>query len=113
MENFNKLMFETLHETVRMVLGENVSHLIYSFIQRRTSPKEVDKANDIVIIYIEKLMGKETAQIIQILNIKRLYLKLRREYQEVENHFVFLDRLYETKFSLLVSSSKNSSLPCN
>lgn len=112
MGNFN-LMFETINETVRMVLGENVSQLIYSFIQRQASLKEVGKTNDIVITYAEKLLGKEAVQIIQTFSIKRLHLKLRPEYQEVENYFVFLDRLYETKFSLLFSSSKNRSSPCN
>jgi hypothetical protein len=114
METFKELMFETLEETVRMILGENISQLINSLKQRQTSLKlnENGNNNDVNITYLEKLLGKEGAQIIQAISIKRLYLKLKREFEEVEKYFVFLDELYEMKFRLLVSSSKKSS-PCN
>ncbi len=113
MEKFNKFMFETLTETVRLVLGENSSKLIHAFIQRQTSLKEGGDKSDIFITYLEKLLGKVAANIIQTLSMKRLHHKLGLEYEEVENYFAFLDRLYETKFSLLISSSKNRSSLCN
>ena len=113
MSNFNKLMFETLDETMRMVLGDNFSQFIYSFIQTQPALKVVGNKNEAIITYLEKTLGKEITKIIQAITIKRLYLKLKREYEEVENHFIFLDELYEMKFMLLISSSKNRSSACN
>ena len=103
MENFNNLMFEALDDTLRLVLGEAVSQLIYSLTERHPSPqlKEIGNKNDVTISYLEKLLGKEGAHIIQTISIKRLCLKLKREYEEVEAHFSFLDELYEMKFKLL------------
>ena len=103
MENFNELMFETLGDTLRLVLGETVSQLIYSLSKRQPSLQleEANNKNEVTINYLEKLLGKEGAQIIQTISIKRLCLKLKREYEEVEAHFSFLDELYETKFKLL------------
>ena len=102
MEKFNDLMFETLDDTLRLVLGETVSQLIYSLTKRQPSLqlKEASNKNEVAISYLEKLLGKEGAQIIQTISIKRLCLKLKREYEEVEDHFSFLDELYEMKFKL-------------
>lgn len=115
MDYFGKLMFESLNEAVRLVLGENICQLIYSFIKRQPSLKleEVGDKIGVVTSYLEKLLGKEGAQIIQTFGIKRLCLKLKREYEEVEDHFVFLDELYEIKFRLLVASSRERSSVCN
>ncbi|UCC58084.1 MAG: hypothetical protein JSW14_06925 [Candidatus Bathyarchaeum sp.] len=103
MEKFNELMFETLRDTLRLVLGETVSQLIHSLTKRQTSIqlKEDSNKNEVAITYLEKLLGKEGAQIIQTISIKRLCLKLKREYEEVEAHFLVLDELYEMKFKLL------------
>ena len=102
MENFNDLMFEALDDTLRLMLGENVSKLIHSLIERQPSLKLKEVGNNIeaIISYLEKLLGKEGAQIIQTVSIKRLCLKLKQEYEEVEAHFLFLDELYEMKFKL-------------
>ena len=103
MDNFNELMFEALDDTVRVVLGESISKLIHSFTERKTSLKLEEIGNNIeaTISYLEKLVGKEGAQGIQATSIKRLCLKLKQEYEEVEAHFSFLDELYEMKFNLL------------
>ncbi len=103
MENFNNLMFEALDDTLKLVLGENVSQLIYSLTERQPSLqlKEVSNKSEVTISCLEKLLGKEGAQVIQTISIKRLCLKLKREYDEVEAHFAFLDELYEMKFKLL------------
>ena len=37
-------------------------------------------------------------------SIKRLCLKLKEEYEEVESHFSVLDELYDIMFKLLVPS---------
>jgi hypothetical protein len=104
MEGFNDLMFEALDDTLRRVLGESVSELIHSLTERQPSPelKQIGGNIETIIAYLEKLIGKEGTQIIQTASIKRLCLKLKQEYEEVEDHFLFLDELYEMKFKLLV-----------
>jgi hypothetical protein len=106
MNTFNDLLFETLDDTLRLMLGENVSKLIYTITERQASLKRKEVGNNIdcIVAYLEKLLGKEGAQIIQTASIKRLCLKLKQEYEEVEAHFLFLDELYEMKFKLLDSS---------
>ena len=115
MDNFNELMFEALDDTLRRVLGENVSELIYSLTERQTSLKlkEFDGNLEVIISHLEKLLGKEGARIIHALNIKRLCLKLQREYKEVEMYFSFLDELDEIKVKLLAPSLKEESSECN
>lgn len=103
MENFNDLMFAALEDTLRQVLGENVSKLIYSITEKRAALKlqTIGNNTDAVIDCLEKLLGKEGARIIHAASIKRLCLKLKEEYEEVESHFLVLDELYEMKFKLL------------
>jgi hypothetical protein len=105
MNSFNDLMFESLDDTLKLMLGENISELIHAFTERHTSLKleEVNNKIDDTIAYLEKLLGKEGAQIIQTASIKRLCLKLKKEYEEVEAHFLLLDQLYEMKFKLSAS----------
>ena len=62
--------------------------------------KEIGDKNEVTISYLEKLLGKEGAQVIRTISIKRLCLKLKREYEEVEAYFLFLDKLYEIEFKL-------------
>ena len=103
MDNFNELMFEALDDTLRRVLGENVSELTYSLTERQLSLKikEFDGNLEVIISYLEKLLGKEGARIIHTISIRRLCKKLKQEYEEVEDHFLVLDELYEMKFKLL------------
>jgi hypothetical protein len=103
MENFSDLMFEAFDDTLKLVLGESISELIYSLAERQPSLKlkEPNKNIDSIISYLEKLIGKEGAQIIQTMSVKRLCYKIRHEYEEVEAHFLFLEELYEMKFKLL------------
>jgi hypothetical protein len=84
------------------VLGENVSELIRSLTERQPTLKlkEVSKNIEVIIAYLEKLLGKEGAQIIHAVSIKRLCFKLKQEYEEIEAHFLLLDDLYELKFKL-------------
>ena len=105
MDNFNELMFEALDDTLRIMLGERVSKLIYSLTERQASLKleEIGNNIEVIISNLERLLGKEGAQIIQTASIKRLCLKLKQEYEEVEAHFLFLDKLYEMKFKLSAS----------
>jgi len=63
MDNFNELMFEALDDTLKRVLGESVSGLIYSLTEKHPSLKlkEFDGNLEVIISYLEKLLGKEGA----------------------------------------------------
>ena len=105
MDRFNDLMFEALDDTLKLMLGESISELIHSFTKRRQSLNLNEVSNEIesIIAYLEKLLGKEGAQIIRTVSIKRLCFKLKQEYEELEAHFLLLDQLYEMKFKLSAS----------
>ena len=105
MDSFNDLMFEALDDTLKLMLGESISELIHTSTALKL--KHVNNKIEVTIDYLEKLLGKEGAQIIQTTSVKRLCLKLKQEYEEVEAHFLLLDQLYEMKFKLSASSSEN------
>lgn len=115
MEGFDELLFEALDDTIRQVFGESASGLIYTFMERHVSLKreEVGEKIEAFYTYLEKLLGSEGARIIQKSSIKRLCLKLRREYEEIEKYFSFLDELYEIKFKLLAPLLKEERSVCN
>ncbi len=97
-------MVEALDDTIIMVLGENASELIHALTEKQLALK-IKESNNIetIITYLEKLIGKEGVQIIQTTSIKLLCRKLKQEYEDVEDHFLVLDELYEMKFKLLTS----------
>ena len=107
MDAFDTLLFEALDDTLKIVLGEGISELIHSLTEKHLSIKLEENSNnvDAVITYLEKLIGKEGTQVIQAASIKRLCLKLKQEYEEVETHFLVLDELYEMKLNLLSQTS--------
>ena len=116
MEKFDKLLSEAIGDTMRLVFGESASELIYTLMEKYTPIKRQDIEDKIEVFYsfLERLLGSELTQIIQTTGLKRLCLKLRREYEEVEKYFLFLDGLYEVKFQLLHSSFRErDSLVCN
>ncbi len=96
-------MGEALKDTLRTVLGENVSGLINSLTEKHLATEVTQSNNNIEtkISYLEKLLGKEGTQVIQKQTMKRLCQKLKKEYQEVEEHFLILDELYEIKLKML------------
>ena len=110
MDSFNNLMFEALDDTLKLMLGKNLYELVHSLKKRR-----LDASNEIdsTISYLEKLLGKEGAQIIRTASIKRLCHKLKQEYEEVEAHFLLLDQLYEMKFKLAASTTTKAPEACN
>jgi hypothetical protein len=107
LERFGELLFEAIDDTIRGVFGKS-AELIYMLMERHVMIKreEVGEKIDDFYSYLERLLGSEGAQIIQNTSIKRLCLKLQREYEEVEKYFTVLDELYEIKFKLLIPSSK-------
>jgi len=115
MERFDELLFEAIDDIIRQVFGESTSELIYTFIERHALLKRQDIGQKIEAFYtyLEKLLGSEGAQIIHATSFKCLCLKLRREYEEIEKYFSFLDELYEIKFKLLVPSLKEERSVCN
>ena len=115
MERFGELLFKAVDDTMRRVFGESAAELIYRLVEGHVFLKreEVGEKIETFYAYLEKLIGSEPAQIIQTTSLKRLCLRLRREYEEVEKYFSFLDELYEIKFKLLTSSSKQERSVCN
>jgi len=114
-ERFDELLFEAIDDTIKLVFGEPTYKLIYTFMERHVMVKREEVGEKIAVFYayLEKLVGSEGARILQNTSIKRLCLKLQREYEEVEKYFSFLDELYEIKFKLLVPSLKEESSVCN
>jgi len=115
MERFDVLLFEAIDDTIRLVFGEFASDLIYGFMERHVSLKrqEVGEKIEVFSSCLEKLLGSERALIVQAASLKRLCLKLRREYEQVERYFAILDELSEIKFKLLVPRLKEKSSVCN
>jgi len=115
MKGFSELLSETMDDTISQVFGESNSELIYTLVERHVSLKrgEVGEKFEVFYACLEKLLGSEGAQIIQAASLKRLCLKLRREYEEVEKYFSHLDKLYEVKFQLLALCLKEARLVCN
>ncbi len=115
MERFGELLSEVIDDTIRLVFGDPTSELIYRFVERHALLKreEVGEKIEVFQAFLEKLLGSERALIIQAASLKRLCLKLRREYEEIEMYFSFLDELYEVKFKLLVSHLERERLACN
>jgi len=114
-ERFDELLLETVDDTISQVFGKYASELIYRLMERHVFLKreEVGEKFEVFYAYLERLLGSEGAQIIQATSLKRLCLKLRREYEEVETYFSFLDKLYEVKFRLLALSLKEERSVCN
>jgi hypothetical protein len=115
MKRFGELLFEATDDTMKLVFGKSASKLIYTFMERHVTVKREEIGEKIhdFYSYLEKLLGSKGAQIIQATSLKRLCLKLKREYEEVEMYFSFLDELYEIKFKLLASSLKEERSVCN
>jgi hypothetical protein len=114
-KRFDELLSETLDVTMRQVFGEPASELIYKLMERHVALKREELGEKIEAFqaYLQKLVGLEAAQIIQAISLKRLCLKLRREYEEVEKYFSFLDELYEVKFKLLAPFLEEARSACN
>ena len=110
MDRFNDLMFEALDDTLKLMLGESIYKVVHALKKRRRTLNLKDVNNEIesTITYLEKILGKEGAQIIRTASVKRLCLKLKKEYEEVEAHFLLLDQLYEMKFKLSASTTNKT-----
>lgn len=108
MKRFDELLSETMDNTLRQVMGESASKLIYTLMERNVLLKREEMGEKIEAFhaYLEKLLGSERAQIIQATSLKSLCLRLRQEYEEVEGYLSVLDELYEIKFKLLASHLK-------
>jgi len=114
-ERFGELLSETTSVTMRQIFGESTSELVYSLMERQVSLKreEVGEKIEVFHAFLKKLVGSEVAQIILATSLKGLCTELRREYEEIEKYFSFLDELYEVKFKLLAQSLKEERSVCN
>ena len=108
MERFDVLLSATLYDVMKETFGESASTLIYCLMEKQTSLKreEVGEKIDAFHASLKKLVGSEVAQTILAISLKKLCTELRREYEEIEKYFSFLDELYEIKFRLLASFQK-------
>ena len=106
MGRFDEIFFEAVDSVLKETLGESISELIYNLVEKHESVKKEEICEKIEVFYgfLEKLFGSSIRPFIQTIqkaSTKRLYLELRREYEEVEKYFLYLDSLYEVKFQLL------------
>jgi len=114
-QKFGVLLSETIDATMRQVFGESASETIYRLMERQVSLKreEVGEKIEVFQAYLQKLVGLEVAQIILAYSLKGLCAELRREYEEIEKYFSFLDELYDVKFKLLAPLLKEERSVCN
>lgn len=115
MKRFGELLSETMNVTMRQVFGDSASELIYRLMERQVLLKreEVGEKIEVFHAFLQRLVGLEVAQIILASSLKDLCTLLRREYEEIEKYFLFLDELYDVKFRLLVPSLKEERSACN
>lgn len=115
MKEFEDLLSQTLDGTLRQVFGESASELIYNLMERHVFLKreEIGMKFEAFYAYLNVLLGSEKAQILQSVSLKCLCFQVRREYEEIERYFSFLDELYEVKFRLLVSILEREGSPSN
>jgi hypothetical protein len=108
MKGFDVMLSTKIDDVMKKVVGESASELIYQFMEKQVSlmREEVGKNIDAFQAYLERIIGTEGVQIILSISLKELCRELKREYEEVENYFSFLDELYEMKFKILSSSFK-------
>ena len=108
MKRFGVLLSEVMDITMKEIFGESTSELIFRLMERQVSlkRKEVGEKVEAFHAYLKRLVGSEVAQIILARGLKNLCAELRREYEEIEKYFVFLDELYEIKLNLLALSPK-------
>jgi hypothetical protein len=105
MKEFEELLSETLDGTLRQVFGEPASELIYRLMESHVflRREEIGTKSEGFFAYLNRLLGPENTQILQSVSLRCLCHQMRREYEEIEEYFSFLDGLYEVKFRLLVS----------
>jgi len=114
-KSFGKLWSETVDVTMRQIFGESASELIYRLMERQVSLTRAEVGDKIEAFqaYLQRLVGLEVTQIILATSLKGLCAELRREYEEIEKYFSFLDDLYEVKFQLLASFLREERSVCN
>jgi len=114
-KRFGVLLSETMDTTMREVFGDSASELIYRLMERRVSltRDEVGERIEVFHAFLRRLLGSEVAYVVLANGLKLLLARLRREYEEVERYFSFLDELYEIKLNLLAPSLKEERSECN
>jgi len=106
-EKFDALWSKAMYVTIKRVFGESASELIYRQAERQAFLRREQLGENVEVFqaYLQRLVGMEISQIILAASLKALCITLQREYEEIENHFSFLDELYRVKFKLLPPSS--------
>jgi len=108
LKEFDELMSEILDVTFRQVFGDFAWELICKLVESHVflNRDDIGKRFEAFYAYLEQLLGSERAQILQAASPRCLCSQVRQENAEVEKYFSFLDKLYEIKFRLSVSTLK-------
>lgn len=109
MKRFDVLLSESLDTAIRSVFGDIASEVICSCMERYISLKKEEAGCkiDVFSVFLERLLGSEGARIIQTVGLWFLCIKLKHEYENVEEYLSLLDMLYEVKFKMLAPSPVN------
>ena len=115
MKRFGALLSESMDVTMREIFGASASKLIYRVMERQVSLKrgEIGERIEAFQAFLRRLVGSEAAGVILAAGLKGLCTRLRREYEEIERYFLFLDEVYEVKLGLLASSLREERSECN
>jgi len=101
-KEFEKILLETIDESMVQVFGNTSTGVIYNFIEGNHDLKKEDIPENLEIFssILEKMFGFG-ATFLEKLVLKKLYMKLGLKYEEKEG-YKFLDYIKELKSRVLV-----------
>jgi len=102
MEEFERILMETIDESMVQVFGKTSTGVIYDFIKENHDLRKEDIPENLEIFSscLEKMFGFG-ATLLEKLVLKKLYTKLGLKYKEKEGH-KFLDYIKELKSQILL-----------
>jgi len=102
MEEFKKILLETIDESMVQVFGSTSTEVIYDYIEGNHDLRKEDIAENLEIFSssLEKMFGFG-ATLLEKLVLKKLYMKLGLKYEEKEG-YKFLDYIKELKSQILL-----------
>jgi len=105
-KEFEKILLETIDESMVQVFGNTSTGVIYDFIKGNHGLRKEDIAENLEIFSssLEKMFGFG-ATLLEKLVLKKLYTKLRLKYEEKEG-YKFLDYIKELKSQIILDYMK-------
>jgi len=102
MEEFERILMETIDESMVQVFGKTSTGVIYDFIKENHDLRKEDIPENLEIFSssLEKMFGFG-ATLLEKLVLKKLYTKLGLKYKEKEG-YKFLDYIKELKSQVLL-----------